>query len=176
MPGSTNTPFFDHARAKLGGKAPQPLPPVYEPSAVAQAIVHVCEYPQRDVVVGLVSKLFVLMSRLHPGLLDQVLLMNDSGAKLQTSDRPSDGRDNLTSPSGGVQPARGSFGDRWWNLGDSEYTRWLELHPVLRHAAVGVAAFAGVAALGWLTGRRVGTDGDRWAGKPDLAASPGPVT
>jgi hypothetical protein len=171
MPGSTNTPFFDHARAKLGGKAPQPLPPVYEPSAVAHAIAHVCEHPQRDVVVGLASKLFVLVSRLHPALIDAMLLMNDSGAQLQTSDRPDRGRDNLTTPSGGVQPARGSFGEKWWNLGDSEYTRWLELHPVLRHAAVGTAAFAAVAALSWLTGRRIGGDGDRWAGRPDLATA-----
>jgi short-subunit dehydrogenase len=164
MPGSTNTPFFDHARAKLGGKAPQPLPPVYEPAAVAHAIAHVCEHPQRDVVVGLASKLFVLASRLHPALIDRMMLLNDSGAQLQTSDRPSDSRDNLTSPSGGVQPARGSFGEKWWNLGESGYTRWLELHPVLRHVAVGAAAFAAVGVLGWLAGRGVGTDGGRAAG------------
>lgn len=175
MPGSTNTPFFDHARAKLGGRAPQPLPPVYEPSAVAHAIAHVCENPQRDVVVGLASKLFVLMSRLHPGLLDRLLLMNDSGARLQTSDRPYGGRDNLTGPMAGVQPARGSFGDRWWNLGDSEYTRWLELHPVLRHVAVGAAAFAALGALGWLAGRRVVGDGERWAGTPETVVEPSPV-
>ncbi len=173
MPGSTNTPFFEHARAKLGGKAPQPLPPVYEPSAVAQAIVHVCEHPQRDVVVGLASKLFVLVNRLHPGLMDQLMLMGDGGAKLQTSDRPATGQDNLAQPSGGVQPARGSFGDRWWNLGESGYTRWLELHPALRQVAVGAAALAAAAALGWLTGRdRPAGNGEERHRRPESVPNP----
>jgi NAD(P)-dependent dehydrogenase (short-subunit alcohol dehydrogenase family) len=167
MPGSTNTPLFDHARAKLGGKAPMPLPPVYEPSAVAHAIAHVCEYPQRDVVIGLAGKLFILMHRIHSGLIDWMMLMNDSGVQLQTSDRPDKGRDNLTAPTGGVQPARGSYGDRWWNLGESEYTRVFELHPALRYAAIGAAAFAAVGLLGWLTGRPHGSGDGRWAGKPD---------
>ncbi len=171
MPGSTNTPFFDHARAKLGGKAPMPIPPVYDPSAVAQAIAHVCECPHRDVVVGLAGKLFILMDRIHPALIDWLLVTNDTGAKMQTSDRPKAGGDNLTAPVGGVQPARGAYGDRWWNLGGSEYTRVFELHPALKYAAVGAAAFAAAGLLGWLAGSPVGRGG-RWAGKPDRAAHP----
>jgi short-subunit dehydrogenase len=153
LPGSTNTPFFDHARAKLGGKAPQPMPPVYEPEAVARAIAHVCEHPQRDVVIGLAGKLFIWLNRIEPRLVDWVLLSGDSGAKLQTSGRPAGGRDNLTAPVPGPKPARGAFGDKVWNLGGSEYTRLVELRPWTKAAAAG-AVLAGAAGLiGWLAAR-----------------------
>jgi NAD(P)-dependent dehydrogenase (short-subunit alcohol dehydrogenase family) len=37
LPSSINTPLFEHARSKLG-VVPQPIPPVYEPRVVADAI------------------------------------------------------------------------------------------------------------------------------------------
>jgi hypothetical protein len=150
------------------------MPPAYEPSAVARAIAHVCEHPQRDVVVGLASKMFVLMNRIHPKLIDWMMLSNDAGAKLQTSDRPDTGRDNLTTASRGVQPARGAFGDKWWNLGGSEYTQVFELHPALKYAAIGAAALAAVGLLNWLTGHKIGAGDDRWAGRPDPTSGPVP--
>jgi short-subunit dehydrogenase len=156
MPSSINTPFFDHARARLGGKRPMPLPPVYDPSAVAHAIAHVCEHPQRDVVVGGAGKLFTVMSRISPALLDALLLFNDSGAKWQTSDRPDDGRDDLFQPLPGVHPARGEWGDEPWSLGDSLYTRWVELHPTVKLAAAGAALAGAVGLVNWFTSRRDG--------------------
>src|SRR5690606_1954357 len=110
MPSSINTPFFDNARSRLDGHAPMPMPPAYDPSAVAAAIVRVCEHPQRDVVVGGAGKLFVLLNRVHPQIVDWFVLLNDSGAKMQISDRPDDGRDNLESPIPGIKPARGQWG------------------------------------------------------------------
>jgi hypothetical protein len=114
----------------------------------------------------------MLVNRIHPALVDWMLLSGDTGAKMQTSDRPKVGGDNLTTPSGGVQPARGAFGDRWWNLGGSEYTRVFELHPALEYAAVGAATFAAAGLLGRLTGRPLHGRGGRWAGKPDLKSGP----
>lgn len=148
MPTSMNTPFFDHARAKLGGRRPMPMPPAYDPATVAEAIAHVCEHPQRDVVVGGSGKLMVLLSRVHPKLIDWLLLMNDSGVKMQTSDRPAHLRDNLFFPTPGTQPARGGWGDKPWTFGTSLYTRWLELHPTLRLALCGAAAVGTAALLG----------------------------
>jgi NAD(P)-dependent dehydrogenase (short-subunit alcohol dehydrogenase family) len=153
MPTSMNTPFFDHARAKLGGRRPMPIPPAYDPAAVAQAIAHVCEHPQRDVVVGGTGKLMVLLSRLSPQIIDWLLLAGDGGVKLQTSERPALPRDGLFAPVAGVESARGEWGDKPWTLGTSLYTRWFELHPTLKLATVGLAAL-GVAALVGRSGRR----------------------
>ena len=55
-PSSINTPFFRHARSKLGVK-PRPMPPVYQPEVVAEAILAAAEHPRRDVVVGEAGKL-----------------------------------------------------------------------------------------------------------------------
>jgi short-subunit dehydrogenase len=45
LPAGINTPFFNHARSKLG-ELPQPAPPVYKPELVAEAIVHAASRPQ----------------------------------------------------------------------------------------------------------------------------------
>ena len=56
LPSSINTPFFDHARSKLG-TLPAPIPPVYDPRVVAEAIVHAAEHGGREIVVGGAGKL-----------------------------------------------------------------------------------------------------------------------
>ena len=55
LPGATNTPFFAHSRSKLGAKA-SPPGIVYEPEAVAEAIVFAAEHPRRDIFVGVCSQ------------------------------------------------------------------------------------------------------------------------
>ena len=149
LPSSVDTPFFQHARAYLGGKAPQPLPPAYDVQSVADAIVTLCERPQRDVIVGGAGRLFVLLHAVAPSLLDWLLLAGDGGAKLQTSSREKMEGDNLQYPLGEAQPARGGWGHL--SLGDSWYTRYWAQAPVARAVAVGalgVAAFAAARLLG----------------------------
>ncbi|HEX2193875.1 MAG TPA: SDR family oxidoreductase, partial [Candidatus Limnocylindria bacterium] len=46
LPSSINTPLFTLARSKLGVQ-PAPIPPVYEPSVVAEAICHAAEHGGR---------------------------------------------------------------------------------------------------------------------------------
>jgi short-subunit dehydrogenase len=152
LPSSINTPFFSHARARLGGLKPQPLPPAYEPEAVAEAIAFVCEHPRREVVVGGAGKLFEIAQRLNPALVDWMMLAGDSGAKQQISDRPDDGRDNLRVPTGGPEPAHGEW--HKLDIGGSPYTRIFELHPAAKAAAVAGVAACGAGLLRWLVGRR----------------------
>lgn len=51
LPGTIATPFFEHARTRLGVRPSGP-PPVYAPERVADAILRAAEHPTRDVVVG----------------------------------------------------------------------------------------------------------------------------
>jgi NAD(P)-dependent dehydrogenase (short-subunit alcohol dehydrogenase family) len=152
LPSSINTPFFSHARAKLGGRKPQPIPPAYDPQAVAEAIAFACEHPRREIVVGGAGKAFEILQRINPALLDWFLLMGDSGARLQTSDRPDDGTDNLAGPVRGEQPAKGEWSTM--DLGRSSYTRVFEHHPMAKAVAVGAAAVVGAGLLRWLSGGR----------------------
>lgn len=72
QPATTNTPFFDKSRTKLGVKPVAP-PPIYQPHIVIDAILYAAENPVRDVVVGGAAKAMILTQRLAPGLLDALL-------------------------------------------------------------------------------------------------------
>lgn len=133
-PASMNTPFFVHTRSKLG-VLPYPLPPVYEPHIAADTVVYAAEHPRRRFVVGGSGVVFTLIERIHPSLVDWMLLRDGWGFKSQRSDRPDDGRDNLYAPMPGTDQVLGPFTGK--ALRTSLYTRYVELSPL--GTAFGVA-------------------------------------
>jgi hypothetical protein len=148
-PSSINTPFFNHARSKMG-VMPRPMPPVYEPSLVAEAILFAAEHPRRVIVVGGAGKLLTLLEQISPSLLDRVMLLGGLAFKQQQADRPDDGRDNLMQPvQNGKTSTRGDFGHL--STATSPYTRHLELHPIRKRLVLGAALLGGLALV-----RRVG--------------------
>jgi short-subunit dehydrogenase len=149
LPSSINTPLFNSARSKLG-VLPAPVPPVYEPRTVAEAILHAAEHGGRDIVVGGAGKLLVVGQRLSASLMDRYMTQGRRLERQQRTDRPDDRRDNLFQPSTGPGSTRGEFGDDARPV--SVYTRELELHPMRKRALVVAAALAGLVML-----RRVGT-------------------
>lgn len=135
QPSSINTPFFTWARSRIGVK-PQPIPPVYQPGAVAEAIAHAAEHGGREIVVGGAGKLLTLGQWLSPSLVDRYLLQGGRGVSQQMTDQPDDRRDNLFEPSSGPGSATGEFG-----VGarpTSVYTRLFEFNPNLKRLAVGL--------------------------------------
>ncbi len=50
-PASIDTPFFHHAKSRMDA-APKPMPPVYDPSLVAAAILYAAIHPVRELPVG----------------------------------------------------------------------------------------------------------------------------
>jgi short-subunit dehydrogenase len=142
QPSSINTPFFDHARSKIGVK-PQPIPPVYEPSAAAEAILYAAEHPIRNVHVGAAGKMLSVMQRISPALVDRYMLMGGQAFKSQKTDQPDDGRDNMFTPSTGTGSSTGDFGKL--SQSTSIYTRMLGLHPNRGRAALASAVVGGFA-------------------------------
>jgi short-subunit dehydrogenase len=141
-PASIDTPFFEKARTLLGYE-PQPVPPVYAPELVADAILLAAERPVRDVIVGGSGKL-LSVSRLAPRLADRY--MERSLFQSQQSDIPVDGRaDNLYAP---VPHDGGERGRTWTGRtkSTSAYTAAV-MHPArtaLVAAAMGAMAVAAV--------------------------------
>ena len=149
QPSSINTPFFTWARSRFGVK-PQPIPPVYEPSAVAEVIAHAAEHGGREIVVGGAGKLLSIGQWLSPTLVDRYLLQGRRGFKQQLTDKPDDRIDNLFEPSVGAGRTTGDFEGA--TRPDSMYTRVFELHPVLKR--LGLAAGIAMATAGvWRLGR-----------------------
>jgi len=136
LPASMNTPLFRHARSRLG-VLPKPVPPVYEPSVVAEAIVAAAQKPQRDVYAGGAGKGLSVLASLAPSLLDRFMVLGGTAFKQQKSDQPDNGVDNLDRALEELGSVRDQF--ERGTMSRSLYTRHLELHPNRKRALIGVA-------------------------------------
>ena len=141
-PASIDTPFFEKARTYLEFE-PQPVPPVYAPEIVADAILHCAIHPMRDVFVGGAARV-IGAANVVPRLAD--LYMERTLFEAQRTDIPVTAAraDNLFEP---VEHDGGERGRTWRGRtkGTSLYTT-AALRPRLT-----AAAMLGAAALGGLT-------------------------
>jgi NAD(P)-dependent dehydrogenase (short-subunit alcohol dehydrogenase family) len=140
LPSSINTPLFTHARSRMGVK-PKPVPPIYEPSVVAGAILAVAQRPQAEVVVGGGGKMLTLLERFTPRLADKLLLGPGKTWSKQRTEQPDDGVDNLFQASTGPGAVTGEFSGT--AKSSSIYTEVFELHPERIRYALAAAALLG---------------------------------
>lgn len=85
QPAAIATPFFEHARTRLGVRPSGP-PPVYAPEKVAAAILHAAQHQRHTLVVGGAAKMQVLLQRLSPRLMDA--FSKATAFRLQKSSEP----------------------------------------------------------------------------------------
>jgi NAD(P)-dependent dehydrogenase (short-subunit alcohol dehydrogenase family) len=111
LPASIDTPFFEHARSKLGAMV-KPPPPVYAPELVADTIVYAAAHPRREIPVGGAAVGFLLGQRLSPALTDALLSIRRVGVEIQRTGRPDNGTDNVDSPIDGPGHVHGSYPGR----------------------------------------------------------------
>jgi short-subunit dehydrogenase len=135
-PSAIDTPYVEHARNYLDSPGNAVPPPTYDPHLVARAILHACEHPKRDIIVGFGGWAIALMGRFFPRATDTI--MEATMEPLQKSDHAGRRarRDNLYAPrEDGAEHSSLPVTSRKTSL-------FLEaqLHPV--------AAFAAVAGLG----------------------------
>lgn len=108
-PAVINTPFYNHARTKIGVK-PTGIPPYYDPELVTDAILHAAEHPTRDFIVGDVGRLLDLGQRLSPGLLDWVLAQIGFRGQRTDDIKSPQAPDGLFEPMLGYEQVKGDFG------------------------------------------------------------------
>jgi len=149
MPAAVNTPLYNNALTRLGVK-PASLPPFYEPSLVADAILYVAEHPTRDFLVGDAARVLDLLQRLSPSLVDFLLLR--VAFKLQRTSEPKseDAPNNLYQPIPAHDRVEGDFS----HLAIPSVSDWIDKNPILKWGAV-----ASVAALAFLAAQAFNTDG-----------------
>jgi len=140
-PASIDTPFFRHARSKMGVE-PKPIPPVYDPAIAADAILYAATHPVRDLPVGGANAAISAVETVAPRLLDAGLAR--VGYQTQESDRPTrpGEPDNLFAPVPGPGAVRGGYGGRSFSV-----TTWLDTHPNIKWAAWASMALAALAAF-----------------------------
>jgi hypothetical protein len=117
---AVNTPQFEWSRAKLPNE-PRPVPPIFQPEVIADAIVYAAEHRRREIWLAWPAVKAILSDKIAPGLGD--LYLAKTGFSSQQTDRPlaPDRPDDLYEPVGGDYGAHGTF-DRqaksfslaWW--------------------------------------------------------------
>jgi NAD(P)-dependent dehydrogenase (short-subunit alcohol dehydrogenase family) len=103
-----NTPQFGWARTKMP-RAPQPVPPIFQPEVAAEAIVWAADNPRRELWVGWPTVQAIVADKLAPGLLDRYLAQTAYDSQ-QLDEAVSPNRpDNLFDPAPGDFAAHGRF-------------------------------------------------------------------
>lgn len=143
-PAVINTPFYNKVQTKLGVK-PTGIPPYYEPSLVADAILYVAEHPTRDFIVGDVGKVLDVFQRLSPELLDSILVLVGFQGQRTTEPKSEAAPNNVFEPIQGYDKVEGDFG----NLAIPSVTDWFDKNPPLKWGAI-AATTLGAAALALL--------------------------
>lgn len=141
-PAVINTPFYNHARTKVGVK-PTGIPPYYAPELVTNAILHAAEHPTRDYIVGDVGRILDIAQRVSPTLLDGILVV--IGFRGQKTDEPKSPQepDNLFEPMSGYEQATGDFD----SLRVPSLSDWVRQNPLVVGAVAIATAFIVASAL-----------------------------
>jgi len=111
LPGAINTPQFDRDRQKIGLQ-PQPVPPIYEPEPFAEAVLHCCEHPIRELPIGWGAQKLLWGQKLAPRAGDWMLRRMGWKGQHTSDPKPIDSPDNLFETLPGDPGARGRFSDR----------------------------------------------------------------
>jgi NAD(P)-dependent dehydrogenase (short-subunit alcohol dehydrogenase family) len=139
-PAAINTPQFDRDRQKIG-KQPQPVPPIYQPEPFAEAVLHCCERPIRELPVGWGAQKLMWGQKLSPRAGDLMLLRMGWKSQHTGEDKPLDSPDNLFRTLPGDPGAHGRF-----DAQSRASTLWTSLR--LRRWLVGAAVVGAVALAG----------------------------
>jgi NAD(P)-dependent dehydrogenase (short-subunit alcohol dehydrogenase family) len=141
-PAAVNTPLYNNALTRLGVK-PASLPPFYDPSLVADAILYVAEHPTRDFLVGDAARAIDLLQRLSPSLVDFIL--ERVAFQLQRTSQPKseDAPNNIYEPVPANDRVKGDFN----NLTIPSVSDWLDKNPPFKWGTIAsIAALALLAA------------------------------
>lgn len=139
---AVNTPQFSWNKTKLP-KQPQPVPPIYQPEIMADAIYYAAHADRREVTVGYPAVKAIYGNKIAPGFADWRL--SQTGYKAQMTDQPIDPNrpNNLWEPVEGDRGAHGIFDDRAYSYSPQA---WANTHPGAA-AIIGLGLVAGAA---WL--------------------------
>jgi short-subunit dehydrogenase len=137
---AVNTPQFSWVKSRLPHKA-QPVPPIYQPEVIADAVTYIADHYRRQLFIGLSTVIVIQANKLLPAFGDWYLAK--TGYKSQQMDQPEDPNrpDNLWQPVDENRDygAHGAFDDR---AKDRSWELWADTHRGLLTLAA--AALMGV--------------------------------
>jgi short chain dehydrogenase len=109
---AVNTPQFDWAQSRLPYRA-QPVPPIFEPEAIAREIIRASVDAPRELWIGRSAVKAIIGTMLLPGLGDHILAREGYSGQMTSEPEPTGRPDNLFEPVlGGDHGAWGRFSNR----------------------------------------------------------------
>ena len=138
---AVNTPQFDWARSRMR-KRLQPVPPIYQPEAIAREIVRAARDAPRELWIGRSALKAIIGTLLLPRLGDRILATEGYGGQLTAEAARPDRPDNLFEPVSGDPGAHGRFDTQAHQAVIGFNPTWLRVGAALM--LLGVVASAAV--------------------------------
>jgi short-subunit dehydrogenase len=110
MPTSMDTPFFQHAGNHTGHPV-VPIPPVYDPQQVVDAIVQLSHEPEGEVIVGQRGKIASVAGRIAPFAIEKKMAKQTHEALIEQKDTAPDSTGSLFKPAKVGTELRGGWLD-----------------------------------------------------------------
>lgn len=136
---AVNTPQFDWARSRMPRRL-QPVPPIYQPEAIAREIVRAAHEAPRELWIGTSALKAIFGTMLLPLLGDRILATEGYRGQMTAELAAPDRRDNLFEPVPSDPGAHGRF-DR------SARRDVIAFDPVRLRAAIAVGMIVSIASL-----------------------------
>jgi len=108
---AVNTPQFDWALNRMPNEL-QPVPPIYQPEAIAREIVRAAHEAPRELWIGHSALKAILGTMLFPQLGDRILASEGYTGQMTSEPRDKSRQNNLFTPVAGDPGARGRFDRR----------------------------------------------------------------
>lgn len=124
---AVNTPQFDWVLTRLPNK-PQPVPPIYQPEVIAEAIVWAARHKRRELFVGFSTIKAIAADRLAPRLADRYLAHQGYDSQQTNEPVEPNRQNNVWHPVRGDHGAHGSFDKR---ARGTSIEFWLATHRLL---------------------------------------------
>jgi NAD(P)-dependent dehydrogenase (short-subunit alcohol dehydrogenase family) len=105
---AVNTPQFTWSRAKLPHQ-PQPVPPIFQPVVIADAIVYAAEHRRREIWLAWPAIKAIISEKIAPRVGDMVLAKTGFSGQQTSEPLRADRPDNLYHPVAGDHGAHGEF-------------------------------------------------------------------
>jgi len=144
---AVNTPQFGWVKSRLPRK-PQPVPPIYQPEVIADAVTWVTDHHRRELFIGLDTAVIIQGNKFLPALGDWYL--SKTGYKSQQTSEPADpDRPNNVWQPLDQQRDYGAHGTFDKKARGTSWQLWADTHPgwLSLIGAAGLASITGGIAL-----------------------------
>jgi NAD(P)-dependent dehydrogenase (short-subunit alcohol dehydrogenase family) len=141
---AVNTPQFDVSRSRMP-RHPQPVPPIYQPEVIADAVLYAARHAPRELWIGGGAIKAILGQKVFPSLLDRYLAKTGYDSQQTNEPVPPDRPDNLFEP---VPGDRGAHGDFDQQARSTSVEVWARTHPRVLGTTTVLAWAALAAAIG----------------------------